>query len=645
MFLFHQKNHGGTWFLQIFLFRSRGCAFFRIFAGNNKVMPQQRKIELLAPAKNLETGIAAIDHGADAVYIGAAQFGARKAAGNSVEDISRLAEYAHLFGAKVYVTLNTIIYDSEVQDVERLVAELYNAGADALIVQDMGVGGMNIPPIPLHASTQMDNRTVEKARFLAGVGFPRIVLARELSLEQIKEIHDAVPDTELEVFVHGALCVSYSGQCYASQHCFGRSANRGECAQFCRLAFDLVDADGNVAARGRHLLSLKDMNRSEHIEEMLDAGVTSFKIEGRLKDVSYVKNVTAYYRAKLDEVMARRKEYIRSSYGCCTPQFVPSPDKSFNRGFTDYLLYGKRGDMASFDTPKSKGEYMGRVKFVSRDYFTVTGGVFNNGDGACFIARDGRLQGFHINRVEGNRIYPQGMPAVESGDELFRNYDCAFERQLSRPDAPRKIALNLCFSESSDGFVLSGKDEGGAECSVKLTFEKQPARSPQRSNIVTQLQKWGGTPFAVTGVNVEMSEEWFVPSSLLSDLRRSLCDSLLEKHKGMVERTDMRLNESSVPYPLDVLDYKGNVANGKAAAFYHAHGVVKSDAAYELAPVDGAVLMFCKHCIKYSMGWCTKNGSKHGFKEPFYLVSGDGKRFRLSFDCRNCQMQVIAERQ
>ena len=606
-------------------------------------MSKPRKIELLAPAKNLETGIAAINHGADAVYIGAAQFGARQAAGNSVEDIARLVEYAHLFGVKVYVTLNTIIYDDEVASVEQLVAELYKVGVDALIVQDMGIAGMDIPPIPLHASTQMDNRTVEKAKFLAGVGFPRIVLARELSMSEIKEIHDAVPDTELEVFVHGALCVSYSGQCYASQHCFGRSANRGACAQFCRLPFDLVDAEGTVVMRDKHLLSLKDMNRSAHIEQMLDAGVTSFKIEGRLKDVSYVKNITAYYRAKLDEVFARRPEYERASYGKCAPQFTPAPEKSFSRGFTDYMLNGSKDEMTSFDTPKSKGEYMGRVKFVSRNFFTFTGKDFNNGDGACFVSRDGRLKGFHINRVEGNRIFPQTMPQVESGDELYRNYDCDFERQLSRPDVARRMRVDLTLCENADGFVLKGIDESGLECSVSTVFEKQEARTSQRDNIVKQLCKWGNTPFEVGEVNVEFSSEWFVPSSLLSDMRRSLCEELIKRHNEEDSREDMRLADNAIPFVADELDYKGNVSNSHAKAFYMKHGVKSIMPAFENEPVDNAVVMFCKHCIKFSLGWCTKSGAKHAFKEPFYLVSGDGKRFRLSFDCKECMMKVIAE--
>ena len=602
-----------------------------------------RKIELLAPAKDYETGVAAINSGADAVYIGAARFGARQAAGNSVEDIARLVDYAHIFGVKVYVTLNTIIYDEEIPSVEQLVKELYEIGVDALIVQDMGLSSMNIPPIPLHASTQMDNSNADKVKFLAAIGFPRVVLARELSLEQIKEIHAAVPDTELEVFVHGALCVSYSGRCYASQHCFGRSANRGACAQFCRLAFDLVDADGKIIEHDKHLLSLKDMNRSASLEEMLDAGVTSFKIEGRLKDVGYVKNITAYYRKKLDSVFARRTEYERASQGKCSPQFTPAPEKSFNRGFTDYMLHGSKDGMTSFESPKSKGEYIGRVKFVSRNYFTVVGGEFNNGDGACFVGRDNKLHGFRINRVEGNRVFPQSMPQIESGDALYRNYDCDFERQLSRPDVARRISISLLFSDTAFGFSLQATDESGVQHCVEIPFKKEVARSPQHENIVVQLGKWGNTPFEVADIDIELSDEWFVPSSLISEMRRSLCDLLIKERQSAVVRTDMRLKDNDAQYITKCLDYRGNISNKFAKEFYKRHKVTEILPAYEIDAPNGADIMFCKHCLKYSLGWCTKSGVKAPFKEPFYIVSGDGRKFRLAFDCKECIMRVVAE--
>ena len=359
---------------------------------------KQRPIELLAPAKNLECGIEAINHGADAVYIGAPRFGARAAAGNSLADIEALVQYARLYNVRIYVTVNTILRDDELKETEAMIWDLYRAGVDALIVQDMGLTQLNLPPTPLHASTQMDNRTVEKVRFLADAGFRQVVLARELSVNEISRIHAACPDTLLEVFIHGALCVSYSGQCYVSEACFGRSANRGECAQFCRLQFDMTDADGKVIEKGKHLLSLKDMNQSDNLEELLDAGASSLKIEGRLKDVSYVKNVTAYYRQKLDALFKRRKEYVRASSGSIKLAFRPQLDKSFSRGFTDYFAHGRNPGIFSFNTPKSLGEEVGTVKEIRGNYLTVAGvKAFSNGDGLCYLDAQGRLQGFRVN--------------------------------------------------------------------------------------------------------------------------------------------------------------------------------------------------------------------------------------------------------
>ena len=419
-------------------------------------MIRQRKIELLAPAKNLECGIAAIDHGADAVYIGAPRFGARASAGNSLEDIAELVKYAHLYNVRIYVTLNTILKDEELPDTEKMIWNLYQIGVDALIVQDMGLLGLNLPPIPLHASTQMDNRHVEKVKFLAEAGFRQVVLARELSLEQIRKIHEAVPQTPLEVFVHGALCVSYSGQCYVSQHCFGRSANRGECAQFCRLAFDMVDADGKVIAKDKHLLSLKDLNQSEELEKLLDAGASSFKIEGRLKDVSYVKNVVAYYRQKLDAIFKRRKEYIRASSGSVHLAFKPQLDKSFTRGFTNYFLFGRNKDIFSFDTPKSMGEEMGYVKEIRGNYIIVAGvKPFSNGDGICYLDERGKLKGLRVNRVENNKLFPAGeMPRIKQRTTLYRNFDQEFEKQMQRKSAERKLGVDLRLTENNFGFTL-----------------------------------------------------------------------------------------------------------------------------------------------------------------------------------------------
>lgn len=602
-----------------------------------------RKIELLSPARDLKTGIAAINHGADAVYIGAPLFGARQAAGNSIEDIGSLVEYAHKFGVKVYVTLNTIIEDADIPVVEELVQRLYEVGVDALIIQDMALLEMNIPPIPLHASTQTDNRDAEKVDFLTKAGLQRVVLARELSLKEIAEIHNAIPEAELEVFVHGALCVSYSGQCYASQHCFGRSANKGECAQFCRLAFDMVDANNNVICRQKHLLSLKDMNRSAFLEELLDAGVTSLKIEGRLKDISYVKNITAYYRKELDNVMKRRKEYVRSSVGQTYPQFTPAPEKSFNRGFTDYFLKGDKNGITSFDTPKSMGEKMGIVRVVARSFFTMQGDkTFNNGDGACFIGEDGKLYGFRINKVDVGRIFPQTMPRLYQGAVIYRNYDIDFERIISRPDMPRRILISLLFSETPDGFTLKAVDESGIMADVCVIHKKEVARTPQSDNIMNQLKKWGNTIFEVEKVEINCKDEWFIPSSMLSDMRQKLCSALIDaRNKSHINEVFNR-KSTTHSYPNISLDYRGNVANSLSRKFYNNHGVKSIAPAYELQPIADEPIMFCKHCIKYSMGWCTKGGNKPPYNEPFYLVAGDGRRFRLLFDCKECMMRLIA---
>ena len=629
-------------------------------------------IELLAPAKNLECGLEAIKHGADAVYIGAPKYGARAAAGNSLDDLRQLAEYAHLFGAKVYVTLNTIIYDDELAEVERLVWNLYDIGIDALIVQDMALLTMKLPPIALHASTQTDNRTPEKVQFLYANGFSQVVLARELSLHDIEAIHRACP-VPLEAFVHGALCVSYSGQCYASQACFGRSANRGECAQFCRLPFDLVDADGRVIERGRHLLSLKDMNRSAHLEAMMDAGVRSFKIEGRLKEVSYVKNVVAHYRQAIDAILARRPEYVRSSQGVSTYTFTPQLDKSFNRGFTDYFITGERSEVYSFATPKAMGEPVGHVKEVGRGYVAVSSTkTFHNGDGLCFVDPQGQLQGFRVNRVEGTHLYPKDMPRMlRPRTPLFRNYDQEFERLLSRPSAERRIPVDIHLCDTPQGFSLTMTDAQGDSVTVPLERDKEPARTEQRAGIEAQLSKLGGTLFVARSVEVKFADNWFIPSSLLADMRRTAVEALCQlktersksktvdgsaQHSSFSEAASKneikRVNEdtaihpdghceSSIVHSPSRLSYLSNVANRRAAAFYQERGAEEVAPAYELSAPRRATLMFCRHCLRYALGWCPHRGGKPSpYREPYTLVSADGKRFVLSFDCKECVMQV-----
>ena len=607
-------------------------------------MIKQRKIELLAPAKNLECGIAAIDHGADAVYIGAPKFGARAAAVNSLEDIAALVEYAHLYNARIYVTVNTILKDEELQETEKMIWALFRAGVDALIVQDMGITGLNLPPIPLHASTQMDNRTVEKVRFLADAGFRQVVLARELSLREISKIHEACPDVPLEIFVHGALCVSYSGQCYVSQACFGRSANRGECAQFCRLPFSLVDAEGRVIVKDKHLLSLKDLNQSDELEALLDAGASSFKIEGRLKDVSYVKNVTAAYRRKLDAIFARRKEYVRASSGSCRYAFNPQLDKSFSRGFTHYYLHGRTKDVFSFDTPKSLGEEMGTMKEARGNYLTVAGlKSFNNGDGVCYIDEQGRLQGFRINRVEGNKLYPQEMPRIKPRTVLYRNFDQEFEKILARKSSERRIAVSVRLTDTPFGFALTLTDEDDNSVTLSLAREKEPARTPQEENLKTHLAKFGNTPFEAVRIDIDFAGNWFLPASVLADFRRQAVEKLISARRINYRRELFVLKPTAHAFPQSTLTYLGNVMNAQAVSFYAGHGVASIAPAFERAPAEKAVLMFCKHCLRYSMGWCPVHQRERSpYREPYYLVSTDGKRFRLEFDCKNCQMKVNA---
>ncbi len=606
---------------------------------------KSRSIELLSPAKDLNCGIEAINHGADAVYIGAPKFGARVAAGNSLEDIRKLCEYAHLYGARIYVTLNTILKEEELEEAERIIWGLWRAGTDALIVQDMGITRLNLPPIPLHASTQTDNRTPEKVRFLEAVGFTQVVLARELSLGEIRRIADATT-VPLEVFVHGALCVSYSGQCYLSAALSGRSANRGECAQYCRLPYTMVDAAGMEIVSKKHLLSLKDMNRSDQLEALLDAGVSSFKIEGRLKDVSYVKNITAYYRKKLDVVLSRRPEYCRASAGRSIYTFEPVAEKSFNRGFTSFLLEGRTADITAFNTPKSLGEPVGTVKEIKGNSFTVAGlKQLNNGDGLVFFNRKGELEGFRVNRVEENRVFPLDMPQLAAKTPLYRNFDQAFDKLLAKPSAERKLSVRIEFLDNLFGFTLCMEDETGARIMLTEPFSKELARRDQQDNIRTQLSKLGNTPFEVTEVVVGLSGNWFVPSSLLADMRRKGVEKLLEVRRARYSReTTKRVRSSgAVPFPERCLTYLGNVSNGKARSFYQDHGVEQIEPAFELSFRRDVPLMFTRHCLRYSMGWCPAyQKNKSPYKEPYYLLYKD-TRLRLQFDCKHCRMLVYQE--
>ena len=609
-------------------------------------------LELLAPAKNADVGIEAIRHGADAIYIGAPKFGARQAAGNSLADIERLVREAHLFGGKVLVTLNTILTDSELQEAETLIHQLYDIGVDALIIQDMGILRLNLPPIRLHASTQANNVSVEQVQFLEGAGFARVVLARELSLQQIQAIRSQT-SVELEAFVHGALCVSYSGQCYLSQALCKRSANRGACAQLCRLSYDLVDANGTTWLRNKHLLSLKDMNRSQSLLEMAKAGVSSFKIEGRLKDMNYVKNVVAYYRQALDRIMEQHPEYTAASHGSITHFFTPNPSKTFHRGQTDYFLSGKRSCIAQWDTPKSTGEVVGEILSVQGKQMKAHVSVpLHNGDGLCYVA-EGGFTGFRINTAQDTHagtIITALTPLEKAAPHtsLLRNYDHQFENLLTQKTAERKLPIQWILSVVENGFRLDMEELTRHKIvSVILEEPHTPAQQPERmaETIRQQLGKLGDTPFSVIETLIHQASEYFLPTSRLNAARR----------EAVAQMSELLMNEKPLPHKrceqkrshyAQNLTYAANVYNQQARIFYHEHGVESVAPAFEEQPTSDARLMTCKYCLRYEMGICPKHHPQapHHPVYPLFLQSGK-QRLQLHFDCRQCEMYITQPEQ
>ncbi len=599
-------------------------------------------VELLAPAKNLECGLAAVNHGADAVYIGAPRFGARAAAGNSLQDIEQLCRYAHRFRAKVLIALNTLLTDDELLEAEKLAWSLYEAGADALILQDMGLLEVDLPPMALHASTQTDNRTAERVVFLQQAGFSRVVLARELSLAQIADIASRT-EVELEAFVHGALCVSYSGQCYISQAMCGRSANRGACAQYCRLPYDLEDADGTKILRDKHLLSLKDLDLSDFLFPMMQAGVSSFKIEGRLKDLYYVKNITAYYRRKLDAILDKEENYKQASSGKTRFFFEPDPAKTFRRGSTDYFFDRRKSGLTQPDTPKSMGETFGTVTGVGRNYIDVSSTCsMANGDGVSFFSTQGNLSGFRVNRVEGRRIFPASMPALlKPGDRLYRNQDAAFEKLLEAKSSERHIALKWEIAETDNGFRLIVEDKDNVSVARDFDIEKQAAHKPEEAveNILRNLSKLGDTIYQSESLSLHFSKPYFIPASRLSAWRRELIadlDAAREKGYRRPEKAERQLPSlQSIQ-----LDYRANVLNRKAKLFYEKAGAQGVMPAFEAKAEEGVPLMFCKFCIKYEMGCCPKLAAPSKWKEPWFLKHNN-QRFKLFFDCKRCEMQLF----
>ena len=604
-------------------------------------------LELLSPAKNLEQGREAVNHGADALYIGAPAFGARVAAGNSIEEIEQLATYAHRYHARVYATVNTLLFDEEVDVAVRLLHQLYNAGVDAAIIQDLGLLECNLPPIELHASTQTHNASIERVKFMEQVGFARVILARETSLEQMKALRQAT-HVELEAFVQGALCVSYSGQCYLSQFINGRSGNRGCCSQPCRSAYDLVDAQGCVLRKDQHLLSLRDFSAAQQLQRMADAGITSFKIEGRLKDMAYVKNVTAYYRQLLDNMMSHDGEYRPASSGKCTFFFTPDLEKTFNRGFTDYFLRGRQ-PMATLTTQKSLGKRLGKVTRLDRNSITIdTREALTPGDGLCFFSPKGELVGFQVNHVQGRTFQPNRMPdGLAVGTLLWRNNDQAFERQLQGRTAERKIDVDAILSDTPDGLMLTLTDGDGTRANATVICDKQPAQNPEKAQeqIVRQLSKTGDTPFRIARFENRCPQPWFLPAALLNDLRRQALTQLEEASVAdhLARRghcpTIAERQENSTPYFETILDYRANILNTKAETFYRRHGV--KEMVYGLEKTldyDGKALMTTKYCLRYELDMCLK---EHPETAGDLFLRNNRNRFRLVFDCRQCEMQIL----
>lgn len=601
------------------------------------------KIELLLPAKDLACGKTAVSHGADAVYMGAPKFGARKSAGNTLQQIDEMVQYAHLYGSKVYVTVNTLVRDSEVKEVERLLHGLYNAGVDAVIVQDMGILKMDMPPIALHASTQCHNNSVEQIRFLEKAGFRRAILAREMDLESIQMVRKNT-SIELETFVHGALCVCYSGQCYMSLYLNGRSGNRGECAQVCRQRYSLLDADGRVLQHDKHLLSLRDMNRTPYLAQLLQAGICSLKVEGRLKDVLYVKNITALYRKEIDAILENNRTYTKTGSGTTRFFFTPDSSKTFNRGFTSYFLTGEREKIASFDTPKAMGEYMGVMKQRRNRLYYEGDKIVTNGDGLCFINRSGELEGFFVNGMTGNEIIPHKKVSQFTEVKLFRNQDRNFEKALSGKTAERKIPVDMVLSETESGIALLMEDEDGLRASSMLDTEKIAADRPENAmrQMKTALAKLGNTPFELKNLTIEVPA-LFLPVSVINGLRTEAAELLKRKRVAYFRPQDQKLQYSPEQI-FKKIGYKRNVVNRLGEAVYRDFGAEAIEYGLDLTRnFGGKELMECKYCLRYELGCCSRDGyTAASVGLPWYLTDGR-HRFRLDFDCGKCCMRIIAE--
>ena len=606
----------------------------------------KKKVEILSPAKNLVQGMAAINAGADAVYIGAPQFGARTNATNSIEDIEDLVKYAHLFKAQVFVVVNTILYDHELEDCKKLINQLYAIGVDALIVQDMAVLEMDLPPIVIHASTQANNRDPKHVKFLKDAGMKRVVLARELNLDQIKDISNAT-DVELEFFVSGALCVSFSGNCYMSIAGGERSANRGSCAQNCRLPYNLIDGNGKTLIANSHLLSIKDLDLSDQLPNLIEAGITSFKIEGRLKDMVYVKNNTSFLRKKLDAFLENNTRYIKASSGRTFYNFEPEMDRSFNRGYTDYFVNKRTEKIGSWESPKSQGQLIGKLLEVKANGYVIENSdLLNNGDGLYFINENGEPDGAQVNIIINNIVVPNTFKSLQPGTIIYRNSDANFNKLVEREDsAIRKIGVTLKFSETNDGFQLLATDEDGHKSISSFQSEKELAKNEDSTipNIKKNLTKTGNTPFIVDDIDVVFSNNWFLPISKINEIRRIVLEQLIEIRVKDYHREEFQITKTDHPYPVSQLDFTYNVSNNLARTFYKRHGVTEIEKAFELQWDPGkSRVMTTKYCVKYELGKCTRfQRDTMGEKvvEPLTLQHGENE-YKLKFNCKPCEMEI-----
>ena len=606
----------------------------------------KKKIEILSPAKNLIQGIAAINAGADAVYIGAPQFGARSNATNSLEDIEELVKYAHLFKAQVFVVVNTILYDHELEDCKKLIHQLYAIGVDALIVQDMAIMEMDLPPIVIHASTQANNRDPKHVKFLKDAGMKRVVLARELNLDQIKDISKET-DVELEFFVSGALCVSFSGNCYMSIANGERSANRGSCAQNCRLPYNLVDGTGKTLIANSHLLSIKDLDLSNQLPNLIEAGITSFKIEGRLKDMVYVKNNTSFLRKKLDAFLENNDHYQKASSGRTFYNFEAEMDRSFNRGYTDYFVNKRTEKIGSWESPKSQGQLIGKlIEVKANGYVIENSELLNNGDGLFFLNENNEPDGAQVNIIINNIVVPNTFKPLKPGTVIYRNSDANFNRLVEREDsAIRKIGVTLHFTETTTGFQLVAKDEDGHESVSSFEAEKEVAKNEESTipNIKKNLSKTGNTPFIVDDIQITFSNNWFLPISKINEIRRIVLEQLIDVRITEYHRIELPITKTEHPYPVSQLDFTYNVSNQMARNFYKRHGVTDIEKAFELQWDPGkSRVMVTKYCVKYELGKCARfQRDTMGEKvvEPLILKQGE-LEYKLKFNCKPCEMEI-----